>query len=81
MPVKTHYFDEASPDHTSKVLSLVREYLTEHPHMDHIVVATTEGATGIAAAKEFSDKKVVVVSHQTGFAAENENELTSEYRK
>lgn len=77
MSANTYYFDEASPDHTSKVLSLVREYLKENPKIDHVVVATTEGATGIAAAKEFTDKKVVVVSHQTGFAVENENELSA----
>jgi len=76
MSSKTHYFDEASPEHTDKVLSLVREYLNEHPHIEHIVVATTVGATGIATAKEFSDKKVVVVSHETGFAKVNENELS-----
>lgn len=76
MKLNTHYFDEASQEHTAKVLTLVREYLKENPEVEHIVVATTKGATGIAAAKEFSDKKVVVVSHQTGFAMENENELS-----
>ncbi|MFW9794632.1 MAG: hypothetical protein ACFFEE_10040 [Candidatus Thorarchaeota archaeon] len=76
MKLHTHYFDEASPGHTGQVLSLVREYLNENSEVEHIIVATTEGATGIAAAKEFSDKKVVVVSHQTGFAIESENELS-----
>lgn len=76
MGVKTHYFDEASPEHSSKVLSLVREYLKDSPEVEHVVVATTEGTTGIAAAKEFSSKNVVIVSHQTGFAKENENELS-----
>ena len=61
MSVSTYYFDEASRNHTDKVLSLVREYLNENTLIEHIVVATTGGATGIAAAKEFSDKKVVVV--------------------
>ncbi|MHA1943666.1 MAG: pyruvate kinase alpha/beta domain-containing protein [Candidatus Thorarchaeota archaeon] len=76
MKMNTHYFDEASPEHTATVLSLVRKYVKENPKVEHIIVATTEGATGIAVAKEFSDKKVVVVSHQTGFATENENELS-----
>ena len=78
MSIRTFYFDEASRNHTDKVLSLVREYVRENPHIEHIIVATTEGATGIAAAKEFSDKKVVVVSHETGFAKVNENELSED---
>ena len=81
MVVKTVYFDDASPMHTEKVLSIVREYLNENPAIEHIIVATTEGATGIAAAKEFSDKIVIVVSHQTGFVQENENELSDENRQ
>ncbi|MFW9834547.1 MAG: pyruvate kinase alpha/beta domain-containing protein [Candidatus Thorarchaeota archaeon] len=80
MSVKTFYFDEASSSHTSKVLSLVREYLKDNQAIKHVVVATTKGATGIAAAEEFSDKKVVVVSHQSGFAMPNENELSEEDR-
>ncbi len=80
MSVSTFYFEKASPEHTDKVLSLVRTYLTENPGIEHIVVATTEGATGISTAKEFSDKKVIVVSHQTGFAKENENELNEDNR-
>ena len=76
----TYYFDKASREHTGKVLSLVREYLKENTEIEHVVVATTEGATGIATAKEFSDKKVVVVTHQSGFSKENENELSNENR-
>jgi hypothetical protein len=80
MTVKTHYFEEASPEHTAKVLALVEEHLDDNPDLEHIVVATTEGATGIAAAKAFQNKIVVVVSHQTGFVAENENELSDSNR-
>jgi hypothetical protein len=80
MKLNTHYFAEASPEHTTKVLKLVGEFLKENPEVEHIVVATTEGATGIAAAKEFSDKIVVVVSHQTGFVVENKNELSELHR-
>jgi hypothetical protein len=78
MSVKTYYFEKPSREHTMKVLSLVREHLKDNPEINHVVVATTEGATGIAAAKEFTDKNVIVVSHQTGFAIENENELSDE---
>lgn len=80
MTIETHYFEEASPEHTEKVLALVKEHLVGNPDIEHIVVATTEGDTGLAAAKEFPNKTVVVVSHQTGFAAENENELSDSKR-
>ncbi|MHA2321782.1 MAG: pyruvate kinase alpha/beta domain-containing protein [Candidatus Thorarchaeota archaeon] len=71
---------EASSEHTEEVLTLVKRYLNDNHDIEHVVVATTGGTTGIAAAKEFSDKKVVVVSHQTGFAKENENELSEDNR-
>jgi hypothetical protein len=79
--MKTVYFQRASREHTSEVLSIVNEYLEENPNVVDIVVATTEGSTGIAAAKVFSGKNVVVVSHQTGFAKENENELSETNRR
>ncbi|MFW9811424.1 MAG: pyruvate kinase alpha/beta domain-containing protein [Candidatus Thorarchaeota archaeon] len=78
--MKTVYFEKASREHTSEVLSLVREYLNNNPDVGDVVVATTEGSTGIVAAKEFSDMNVVVVSHQSGFARENENELSEKNR-
>ncbi|MHA3964542.1 MAG: pyruvate kinase alpha/beta domain-containing protein [Candidatus Thorarchaeota archaeon SMTZ1-45] len=80
MLVRTHFFDEASPMHTERVLSIVRKFLNENPSIEHIVAATTEGSTGISAAKAFSDRKVVVVSHQTGFVEENKNELKENIR-
>ena len=78
--MKTHYFEKASREHTATVLSLVEEYLEDNPEITDVVVATTEGSTGVAAAKQFSNKNVVVVSHQSGFARENENELSDENR-
>ncbi|MHA1768237.1 MAG: pyruvate kinase alpha/beta domain-containing protein [Candidatus Thorarchaeota archaeon] len=81
MTVRTHYFNESSPKHTEKVLSIVREYIDGGASISHIVVATTEGDTGLRAAKRFSDKDVIVVTHQTGFIAPNENELSDEKRR
>ena len=80
MIIETFYFDEASSEHTSKVLEIVKNHLSNNPDIEHVVVATTEGSTGIAAARELSGKKVIVVSHQTGFVEENENELSKENR-
>ncbi|TFG30978.1 hypothetical protein EU528_07350 [Candidatus Thorarchaeota archaeon] len=81
MKVETFYFEEASQDVTGQVISLVKKFLNNNPEIKHIVVATTEGATGVAVARAFKEKKVVVVSHQTGFAEPNENELKEEHRE
>ena len=80
MDVKTYYFEKASQSETEKVVSLIREFLDNNPEIEHIVVATTEGATGVTFAREFKDKQVIVVSHQTGFAEPNKNELKEEHR-
>ncbi|MHA1814063.1 MAG: pyruvate kinase alpha/beta domain-containing protein, partial [Candidatus Thorarchaeota archaeon] len=81
MKIETVYFEEASPEHTERVLEVVRRYLDKYPDMEHVVVATTEGHTGALAAREFADRRVVVVTHQTGFIAPNFNELDEEQRK
>ncbi|MFW9911284.1 MAG: pyruvate kinase alpha/beta domain-containing protein [Candidatus Thorarchaeota archaeon] len=75
MTIKTVYFDEASSQHREAVFEAVEAFLREHEEIRRIVVATTTGATGAAAAKRFSEYEVIVVSHHTGFAAPNENEI------
>jgi hypothetical protein len=80
MEIKTVCFEEASPEHTDRVISTVREFIQRNKTIEHVVVATTEGSTGLAVAKAFQDKKVVVVTHSYGFAAPGENELSNENR-
>ena len=81
MKVETYYFDEQSQANTEKVLSVVSEFLAVNPSIEHIVVASTEGTTGLEAAQQFKKKTVIVVSHQAGFAAPNKNELKDEQRE
>jgi hypothetical protein len=81
MKIATVYFDELSQDNTDKVFTVVREFLELNKSIQHIVVATTEGLTGLAAAQQFKDKSVIVVTHQSGFAAPNKNELSEEKRE
>jgi len=76
--VKTFYFPEASRSVTQEVISLVREFLKDNSDITHIIAATTEGASGVLISKSFTDKTVIIVSHQTGFAKPNENELSEE---
>ncbi|MGY5878643.1 MAG: pyruvate kinase alpha/beta domain-containing protein [Candidatus Thorarchaeota archaeon] len=80
MKVETFHFKEASRSVTNEVIVLVRKFLSDNPEINIVIVATTEGATGVAVARAFKDKTVVVVSHQTGFAKPNENELAEENR-
>lgn len=80
MTSSTFYFDEASSKHTDQVFSIVKQYLERNPEIEHVVVATTQGETGLAASKFFCDKHLVVVSHQSGFKTPNMNELSTEAR-
>jgi len=80
MKVNTFHFDESSRNVTDQVISLVKKFLDNNPAIEHIIVATTEGASGVAVARTFKEKNVIVVSHQTGFAEPNKNELNEEHR-
>ena len=81
MEVHTHYFREASPEHTDKVVQLVREFLDASPEISKIMVATTEGTTGLIVANAFPGHEVIVVTHHTGFVEPNYNELDDETRE
>ena len=81
MKLETIYFPMASTEYTENVIQAVRHFLNDNPEMEHIIVATTGGETGIAVARAFNDKNVVVVSHMTGFRAPNENELSDKNRE
>jgi hypothetical protein len=80
MTIKTVHFDEASPEHTDAVFEAVERFLEEQNIIKKVVVATTTGVTGAAAAKRFSEYEVIVVSHHTGFSAPNMNELGEDER-
>ncbi|TFG28520.1 hypothetical protein EU527_17170, partial [Candidatus Thorarchaeota archaeon] len=80
MKVNTVYFNEASQEHTEEVFSIVKDFFKSNDMIQHIVVATTEGTTGLLAARTFKNKNVIVITHQTGFVRPNENELDDELR-
>lgn len=81
MSIVTEYFEEASSEHTDRVLSIVRDYLEKNGDIRNIIVATTEGTTGLAAAMALKQWNIIVVSHQTGFKEPNMNELSDKKRK
>lgn len=77
--IQTVYFNQPGPKNTAKTLEIAKQRADELG-IDTILVASTRGRTGARAAGLFQDQKVIVVSHSTGFAEPNEQELTEENR-
>ena len=78
--VAVTYFDEAGPANTDVTLQIAKRR-AEELGIGTIVVASTWGRTGVEATKVFKGKKVVVVTHFTGFQGPNVQQLTEENRK
>ena len=70
----THYFEKPGPKNTEDTLRIVHRWM-DSSTIDTILVATCTGRTGIQATERWPDKKVIVVTHSTGFRQENEQEL------
>ena len=62
-----HLFERKGEANTSRTLELALER-AEQLGIETFIVATTSGKTGLAAAKLFHGKDVVVVTHSTGFS-------------
>lgn len=76
------YFDHPGPDNTDEILGIVREEIRKRG-ITHVVVASTQGDTGLKAAKIFekSDVRVVVVTHNTGFKETGNQSLSLQSRR
>jgi hypothetical protein len=70
------HFDQAGEENTQDALKIAAEE-AERRGIRHMVVASTRGDTGLQAAKLLEDKGIalVVVSHNTGFSHEGEQEF------
>jgi hypothetical protein len=77
--VPSVYFDRPGSHNTARALELA---LSRADQLDirSIVVATTTGETGVSAARLFADRRVVVVTHSTGFKEPDGQELLPEHR-
>ncbi len=62
-----HLFDTTGAANTEKTLELSAAAATALD-IDTILVATTSGKTGLQAVQRFTGRKVVVITHSTGFA-------------
>lgn len=73
------YFKEPGESNTDAVLDLVAKRVNELS-IDTVVVASTRGNTGLKAVQRLKGKKVVVVTHSSGFREMDSIELTAENR-
>jgi hypothetical protein len=77
--IQTVYFAESGSVNTEKTLEIAKKR-AEQLGIETIVAASTSGETGAKAVKLFTNCKVVVVTHSTGFPAPDVQELTEQNR-
>lgn len=77
--VQTVYFSRPGPQNTSRTLEIARQRADELA-VSTILVASTRGETGMQAVKQFQGYNVIVVTHSTGFAGPNLQEMVDESR-
>jgi len=77
--VQSVYFEKPGPQNTAHTLEVAKRRADELG-IRTVLVATTRGETGVQAAQLFHGYDVVVVTHSTGFAGPNIQELTEENR-
>jgi len=75
-------FPKAGPENTLATLEVARKAAKER-NLKHIVVASTFGDTGLAAARLFQDMDInlVVVTHNVGFKTPGTLEMSPEVRR
>lgn len=77
--VRCVYFQTPGATNTDRTLALARERAAELD-IRRVLVASTSGKTGVQALMALQGHELVVVSHSTGFAALNEQQLEPEHR-
>jgi hypothetical protein len=79
MEIQSIYFLEPGSKNTEKTFEVAKRR-SDELGIKTIVVASTSGETGLKAVKAFTNCKVVVVTHTTGFRAPDVQELTPQNR-
>jgi hypothetical protein len=77
--IQSTYFGQPGRQNTARTLEIARQR-ADQLGIRTVLVATTQGETGVGAAQLFQGYDVVVVTHATGFAGPNTQELTEENR-
>jgi hypothetical protein len=76
----TVYFEKKGPENTGKTISLAKKRVDELG-IKSVLIATTKGGSGVKASEVFKGHKLVVVTHSTGFAYINIQELEEAKKK
>jgi len=75
------YFQKAGPANTKAVMEIVAER-AEKLEVKKIILATNTGNTAYDALEKLSsDKKIIAVTHATGFREPNHQEMSEETRQ
>lgn len=77
--VQTVYFDKPGPANTDRTLEIA-ESRARDLGINRMVVASTQGTTGLKATERFKGLETIVVTHSTGFKQPNSQELMPESR-
>ncbi len=74
------WFDRPGKENTADVIECVLQHLRERS-IQHVVVATNSGATGLRLAVELDEEpvEVICVSHHAGFRSDDQLDLEPEY--
>jgi hypothetical protein len=75
--VQSIYFETPGEHNTARTLEIAKQRADELG-LRSVLVATTHGETGVRAARLFQGFHVVAVTHSTGFAGPNTQELSAE---
>ncbi|MBZ2165564.1 MULTISPECIES: pyruvate kinase alpha/beta domain-containing protein [Methanobacterium] len=81
MEKSIHYFENPGEENTNKLIELVKIRRKELG-IDHVVVASASGKSGVKLAKSIGDPKVniVNVTHHAGFKGDDSIEIESQNR-
>ncbi len=75
----TTYFPAPGPENTGQAIELAVQRAGAL-NIPTLLVATTSGASGVAAIQRTSNLNLVIVSHSTGFVQPDTQELTEQNR-
>lgn len=80
LSVPSFYFPKPGPENTQLTLEIAAKRAAEL-NVSNIVVSSTSGRTGLMAARIFSARNLVVVTHSTGFVKPDFQQLKPEVRQ
>lgn len=75
--VRSIYFEKPGKQNTARALEIARQR-AEELGIRTVLVASTQGETGVQVAQQFQGYEVIVVTHAAGFRGPNTQELTEE---